>query len=159
VDGGLIFLLKKYNMQFSFSQKIALFNQNSQVLILKANSTRKEAPEEFRGRWDFPGGGLRIDESFKDGLKRELKEEIGDISYSLGKLVTVWDWQHYSFEYKDNVRTICVLYEAKYKKGSVKISPEHEDFAWEKIENLLKLKFTWADPEVKLIKQLQKIYG
>ena len=38
---------------------------------------RNENDNLFPGAWEFPGGHLEDGESLKDGLKRELKEEIG----------------------------------------------------------------------------------
>ena len=33
--------------------------------------------EPFKGRWAFPGGFLKMDETAEEGAKRELKEETG----------------------------------------------------------------------------------
>lgn len=33
--------------------------------------------EPFKGRWAFPGGFMRIDETAEEGARRELKEETG----------------------------------------------------------------------------------
>lgn len=144
---------------FRFAQKIALFNKKNQILILKANSNRKSNPDDFKGKWDFPGGGVNLNETLDRALQREIKEEIGNINYQLKKPLAVWDWVHYSNEYKQIVRTICVIYEAKYIDGQIILSSEHEAYAWEKVNNLLSLDFVWANPEIKLIKKIQKLYS
>jgi len=33
--------------------------------------------QESDGRWELPGGGLEVGESFTQGISREIKEEIG----------------------------------------------------------------------------------
>lgn len=43
-------------------------NDKGEILIVK---------EQGRDWWDLPGGGLNYGESAKDGLARELREEIG----------------------------------------------------------------------------------
>ena len=43
------------------------------------------------GRWELPGGGLEVGESFTSGLTREIKEELGvNISKVSPKPVYVW---------------------------------------------------------------------
>jgi 8-oxo-dGTP pyrophosphatase MutT (NUDIX family) len=45
----------------------ALITKDDKVLLIM----------EADGRWELPGGGMEVDESFESGLKREVKEEIG----------------------------------------------------------------------------------
>lgn len=45
----------------------ALIYKDNKVLLIK----------EDNGMWELPGGGLEVNESFTDGIKRELEEEIG----------------------------------------------------------------------------------
>ncbi|MPM51630.1 hypothetical protein SDC9_98380 [bioreactor metagenome] len=45
---------------------MALIFKKEKVLLVK----------EVDGRWSLPGGGLKVGESFLDGLSRELKEEL-----------------------------------------------------------------------------------
>ena len=33
--------------------------------------------EPYKGRWAFPGGFLKMDETAEEGARRELKEETG----------------------------------------------------------------------------------
>jgi 8-oxo-dGTP diphosphatase len=50
----------------------ALFDRVGRVLI-----AQRPAGKHMAGGWEFPGGKLAAGESRFDGLRRELKEEIG----------------------------------------------------------------------------------
>ena len=50
-----------------------ILKDNDEFLIVKRN----ENDDLYPGSWEFPGGHLEIGETLKDGLKRELYEEIG----------------------------------------------------------------------------------
>ena len=45
----------------------ALIKKNEKVLLLM----------ESDGRWELPGGGLEVGESFESNLRREIREELG----------------------------------------------------------------------------------
>ena len=46
-------------------------NSEGEILLVQ------EGKEHVRGKWDFPGGGLEQDESIKECVEREVKEETG----------------------------------------------------------------------------------
>lgn len=50
----------------------ALLDERSQVLI-----AQRPAGKHMAGGWEFPGGKLHADELPLDGLRRELREELG----------------------------------------------------------------------------------
>ena len=58
------------------STKIVLtgiLKDNDKLLVVK----RSENDDLYPGAWEFPGGHLEEGETLKEGLKRELFEEIG----------------------------------------------------------------------------------
>ena len=60
---------------FRVSLKSVIFNETGEVLVVK---------ETGRDWWDLPGGGIDHGESVKEGLARELREEVsltGDFEF------------------------------------------------------------------------------
>lgn len=63
----------------------------------------------FKGKWDLPGGFLEEGESSKEGLRREMREELG-IELKNIRLLTVEGPAHYPFGGQDNYN-IDIYYE------------------------------------------------
>ncbi len=53
-----------------------ILKSKDEFLIVK----RSEDDLKYPGEWEFPGGHLEFGETLKEGLKRELNEEIGFIA-------------------------------------------------------------------------------
>ena len=69
----------------------------------------------FRGMWFLPGGGLRKNESWEEGLKREVFEETGfqtSVDYMLGEYQTEDEGK------KDAVRVyVCMTTKSQIQKS------------------------------------------
>lgn len=66
---------RKNDYLFRLSIKALIQNENGEVLVVK---------ETGRDWWDLPGGGMDHEESIKDAITRELKEEVnlsGNFTY------------------------------------------------------------------------------
>lgn len=91
---------------------------------------RNENDNLFPGAWEFPGGHLEDGESLKDGLKRELKEEIG-FTDDFNPIIT-----HYFDEVKQKNNELIHNLEIDFiinvdsSKINVKLSNEHCDYKW-----------------------------
>ncbi len=122
---------------YQVSLKLLLKNNNGHVLILKI-------PDGFTlsGYYDVPGGRIDQDEftiPFEDILRREVKEEIGDVNVSIDLNPVavargiIPESRHH--EGRD-VHIFYVFFEAVYEGGDVAISDEHTDHAWVDLEQI-----------------------
>lgn len=84
----------------------------------------------FPGAWEFPGGHLEDGETLKQGLARELKEEIG-FNEDFEPIIT-----HYTDEIKQKdgklVHNIEIDFIINVTKENLKIklSEEHSNYKW-----------------------------
>ena len=91
----------------------------------------------FPGAWEFPGGHLEDGETIKQGLARELKEEIG-FSDDFNPIIT-----HYTDEIKQKngelVHNIEIDFIVDVNSDDliIKLSEEHSDYKWVEKDSLL----------------------
>ncbi|MBX4200324.1 NUDIX hydrolase [Candidatus Parcubacteria bacterium] len=107
--------------------------KNGKYLITRRSLSKKAHP----GRWTVPGGGLNVDDyinrpafhnqwynSVTDGLRREVKEEVG---LKIGKPEFLVDL---TFIRPDGVPVLVLSYFAKYISGTVKLDDDTIDAKW-----------------------------
>ncbi len=85
--------------------------------------------EFLPGEWEVPGGGIEVDESPIEGLRREIKEECGlDVKVVPEPLAM----GEYLIEKTDEkVYRIEFTFKCEWDgTGNVKLSEEHDEFAW-----------------------------
>lgn len=98
--------------------KVVIYRQKT-ILFLKKNNNE----------WELPGGHLNVGESFLDGAKREVFEET---SIKLKKLKVL-------IKQKD-----FMLFFAKPKDCTVRLSDEHVSYGWFVSKDVKKLNLTKA---------------
>lgn len=103
----------------------ALLIKDDEILLLKRADDDKINP----GMWSFPGGKVEKGETLKKALHRELKEEtslqgvVQDLIYA----TTIFYGE----------RQLVLLHYKMIPKGEkVRLSKEHSDFKWVKINEL-----------------------
>ena len=94
------------------------------VLIIQ----RAEGDEAFPGLWEIPSGKRELLEKTIEGVKREVKEETG-MEVEVGDPIGVFDFK---VEKEDEIRDATqISFLAKPAGGvEVKLSSEHQNFAW-----------------------------
>jgi ADP-ribose pyrophosphatase YjhB (NUDIX family) len=90
------------------------------LLVLK----RIPNDDHYAGKWDIPGGRLKVGEDPMDGLKRETKEETG---LEIEILLPI-DVQHFTRD--DGQITTMVIFLCKPLTKKVKLSEEHTEYSW-----------------------------
>ena len=92
--------------------------------------------EPYKGRWAFPGGFLKMDETAEEGAKRELKEETGLENAYIQQLHT------FSAPNRDpRERVITIAYYALVKIQEVKGGDDAASARWFPLDEIPPLAF------------------
>lgn len=118
----------------------AIIEKNGKILIAK----RKKGTY-LENKWEFPGGKLKSNESEKECLKRELKEEFG-IETEIGEFIAESD-----FNYGEK-RVRLLGFRAKYISGQFQLNA-HDEIKWISIEDFDK--FDFADADIPIINKIK----
>jgi len=117
---------------YQVSLKAILKDKDGQVLGLKGVEDGT-----FVGFYDLPGGRIDEDEfetSYQEILSREIKEEVGDISFKIHpKPVALGRHRvapEHSGKLNRELHIIYIFFEADYLGGEIKISHEHAGYDW-----------------------------
>ncbi len=107
--------------------------------------------------WEFPKGGLKNKESILKAVKREIKEETGQLSYNIKKYKISGKYK-YDKLYPDRKGIIgqtYSLYSAKIKSKKIKLDKiEHFSYKWLVFNKAYKL-LTWNNQK-KCLKVVDK---
>lgn len=118
---------------YQVSLKLILKNEDGKILIMKGAKGGT-----YDGYYDLPGGRIDTDEfitPIEDIIDREVKEEIGDIEYSLSKN-PVSIGRHPLIKHDKEIHILYVFFVAQYISGDIKISDEHGSFEWIKLSEI-----------------------
>ena len=103
-----------------------ILRDNDLFLVVKRN----ENDNLYPGAWEFPGGHLEDGETIKEGLKRELLEEIG-FTDEFNPIIT-----HYYDEIKSKNGKLIYNLEIDFiinvdrSNLEIKLSNEHSEYKW-----------------------------
>ena len=126
------------------------FDGVKKVFLAKRADTKKFLP----GVYELPGGHIDFGEDLKEGLKREVMEELG-MHIELGDVLDV-------FTYMNEVKkshSIEVIYFAQFTDPleNIRLNPEdHSTYGWFSSENLRETFLTPSDetdPEIIAIRK------
>lgn len=116
-----------------------------QVLLVKRGI------EPYKGKWAFPGGFLKLDESAREGALRELREETGLTDAYIKQLHTFSEPERDPRE-----RVITIAYYALVKIAEVKGGDDAEDAQWFTIDDVPSLAFDHDRILRKAIEELRR---
>lgn len=99
--------------------KAVIFDHQRRCLLLR----RSSANRNFVGKWEFPGGKVDSGEDFETALLREVREEAS--------LTVAIRGAAGATHFEMPAINVAVLFlEAEHVGGQVKLSEEHDDYAW-----------------------------
>jgi len=104
----------KNDTQALVTQAAFLINTNYEMLIL-------QLPD---GRWQLPGGKLRRNEQWADGLRREIHEETNLSDVSILRVLYIDNWSTPLYDYY-RAYFLCTSVEEK-----VYLSTAHINYQW-----------------------------
>lgn len=116
-------------------------NENNEVLCA-LRSTKMSLPNF----WEFPGGKVEQNESLKDAIIREIKEELDCTIEAL----SIFNEVNHEYE---NIIVNLITLKCKLIKNQPKAN-EHAKLLWLSKENLLSL--NWAPADLPAVNQLIK---
>lgn len=114
--------------QYSFKQylvPVGIIVRDKKMLLTKRRDFRKE----YNGRWEFPGGGVDNDETIRQNLIREVKEETGYHIEIIEQLPEIMSEVRDEFNYQVFLLAfVCKIKSGKFKTADNEVS-EHGWFS------------------------------
>ena len=104
---------------FGLAVKAIVSDEQGRILLIRRSLESKN----FKHKWDLPGGKVDPGESFDQALLREVEEETGLVVAITGVAGAT------EFEMAA-VRVAVLILEVRSTGGTVRLSSEHDQFAW-----------------------------
>ena len=101
---------------------------------------------EFKGKWEFPGGKLKDNESKIDALKREIKEEL-NADINVDKYLTTVEYDYPDFHLTMHTFICTLNNDIKFVYHNDN-ELEHDNMVWLEEKDLDKLDWLPADIEI-----------
>ena len=113
----------------------AVIKKDNLYLIVQRNKNK-----HLGLKWEFPGGKVQSNETFRKALFREIKEEL-NISIKMLEKIGIE-------KYKDSkIDIILHYYLCTQQSGNMKLN-EHENFAWVEKKDFNKYDFAEGDGNI-----------
>jgi len=111
----------------------ALIEKDGKYLIAK----RSTGEQNVLGKWEFPGGKVKENESEFNAIEREIKEEF-EINVKAQRFIlnNVCEYPNKTVELR--------LYKCKYLDGNFKLH-DHYEYKWVKKDEILNYDLALAD--------------
>ena len=109
-----------------------IFNDQNKILLRK----RGKASRNEVGKWEVPGGGVEFNETLRDAIKREIKEEFG-IDIEVVELLDVYD--HIIADEKQHWVSPCFICKSTSGIPSILEPDKIEEIGWFSADEIKKL--------------------
>lgn len=149
-----------YNNAFRAGVGAVLINQKGEVLAFERIN--------IKDAWQFPQGGLEIDEKPLDAVYREITEETSILPQHLKHIDTYPEWLAYELDHdKQSLRTgrgqvqKWFLFEFIGQDKDINIKtqePEFGSYAWMNMDKLIEKTISFRKPIYLKLKQYWKQY-
>ena len=106
-------------MEFKLSVKAVIEDGNGRCLLVRRSGSSKH----YAGQWEWPGGKVDPGEDFAVATCRETKEET-NLDIQLTSLAGAAEFT------VGNFQVIALCMNAEVVSGEVKLSDEHDEYAW-----------------------------
>lgn len=116
---------KPMSKPFRLTVKAVILDKENRCLIIRRSSFN----HNFVGLWEWPGGKLDTGEDFATGLRREVREESG-LEIELTRLAGATQFE------MPAANGILLCLNARPLSTAVRLSVEHDDFAWMPLSEL-----------------------
>ena len=127
--------------------KAAILNSEGKMLIL--TKTKQEAGQN--SQIDLPGGRVRKNESLKEALARECREELGAESIDVGEEV-----DHWSFRLTDTEILKGTTFRVSIPETEIHLSQEHLAHSWLSRKEIAVLDCNFTDSLLKCYDSVSK---
>ena len=108
--------------QIFFSIKTLIINDNKFLALYNYIDGIKQ--------WDLPGGRMEFGETAEETLKREIREEL-NVEIEPVKVIDTWNYMH-----NESSQITGIIYYSEISSGTIKISDEHDGYAWVGFEEI-----------------------
>ena len=110
---------------FHLTVKAIILDGQQRCLLVRRSAFNRN----FVGCWEWPGGKVDDGEDFATALLREAREETG-LAVQITGLAGATEFE------MPLVKVVLVCMKARPTGGTLKLSEEHDDFAWATLEEL-----------------------
>jgi len=123
---------KEERYKIAVAQKALFYDENTEKFLLLKSKNQKEYYRKLFGSWEIPGGKLEDNEGMKQGLLREISEELGGVDFEIVCPINV---RKAVFEWGP---LLLIDYLAKYRGGTINLNEEHDEIRWQTADEIEK---------------------